>query len=85
MAAAAAGRNLWIVGGGDLAGQFHDHGVFEWRRGWDCASPSWARALRASLQLSKFVPDEFVKPTRTWVLIPPSRKHVSDEQACELR
>jgi dihydrofolate reductase len=24
MAAAASGKNLWIVGGGDLAGQFHD-------------------------------------------------------------
>jgi dihydrofolate reductase len=29
MAAAAAGRNLWIVGGGDLAGQFHDHGLLD--------------------------------------------------------
>ncbi|MCX7522897.1 dihydrofolate reductase family protein [Microbacterium sp. STN6] len=27
MAAAAAGLNLWIVGGGDLAGQFHDLGL----------------------------------------------------------
>jgi dihydrofolate reductase len=26
MQEAAAGRNLWIVGGGDLAGQFHDAG-----------------------------------------------------------
>jgi dihydrofolate reductase len=24
MARAASGKNLWIVGGGDLAGQFHD-------------------------------------------------------------
>jgi dihydrofolate reductase len=29
MAAAAGGRNLWIVGGGDLAGQFHDAGLFD--------------------------------------------------------
>lgn len=25
----ANGRNLWIVGGGDLAGQFHDHGLLD--------------------------------------------------------
>jgi dihydrofolate reductase len=29
MAAAAAGRNVWIVGGGDLAGQFADAGVLD--------------------------------------------------------
>lgn len=29
MTAAAAGRNLWIVGGGDLAGQFHDAGLLD--------------------------------------------------------
>jgi dihydrofolate reductase len=29
MVAAAAGKNLWIVGGGDLAGQFHDHGLLD--------------------------------------------------------
>jgi dihydrofolate reductase len=29
MRAAAAGKNLWIVGGGDLAGQFHDHGLLD--------------------------------------------------------
>ncbi|WP_399685575.1 dihydrofolate reductase family protein [Xenophilus sp.] len=29
MRAAAGGRNLWIVGGGDLAGQFHDAGLLE--------------------------------------------------------
>jgi dihydrofolate reductase len=29
MQAAAAGRNLWIVGGGDLAGQFHDAGLLD--------------------------------------------------------
>ncbi len=29
MAAAAAGRNLWVVGGGDLAGQFHDAGLLD--------------------------------------------------------
>ncbi len=29
MADAANGRNLWIVGGGDLAGQFHDHGLLD--------------------------------------------------------
>jgi dihydrofolate reductase len=27
MAAAAAGRNVWIIGGGELAGQFTDHGL----------------------------------------------------------
>lgn len=26
---AAAGRNVWIVGGGDLAGQFHDCGLLD--------------------------------------------------------
>jgi dihydrofolate reductase len=29
MAAAAAGKNVWIVGGGDLAGQFFDHGLLD--------------------------------------------------------
>jgi dihydrofolate reductase len=29
MAAAAGGKNIWIVGGGDLAGQFHDHGLLD--------------------------------------------------------
>ena len=29
MAAAAAGKNVWIVGGGDLAGQFHDAGLLD--------------------------------------------------------
>jgi dihydrofolate reductase len=29
MAAAAAGKNLWIVGGGDLVGQFHDQGLLD--------------------------------------------------------
>jgi dihydrofolate reductase len=29
MTAAAAGKNLWIVGGGDLAGQFHDRGLLD--------------------------------------------------------
>ncbi len=29
MTAAAGGRNIWIVGGGDLAGQFHDHGLLD--------------------------------------------------------
>ncbi len=29
MVAAAEGRNLWIVGGGDLAGQFHDAGLLD--------------------------------------------------------
>ena len=29
MVAAAGGRNVWIVGGGDLAGQFHDHGLLD--------------------------------------------------------
>lgn len=29
MLAAAGGRNLWIVGGGDLAGQFHDAGLLD--------------------------------------------------------
>ena len=29
MAAAAAGRNVWIVGGGELAGQFYDAGLLD--------------------------------------------------------
>ncbi|HEY9290524.1 MAG TPA: dihydrofolate reductase family protein [Microlunatus sp.] len=29
MAQAAAGRNIWIVGGGELVGQFHDHGLLD--------------------------------------------------------
>ncbi len=29
MRAAAAGKNLWIVGGGELAGSFHDQGLLD--------------------------------------------------------
>lgn len=29
MAAAAGGQNLWIVGGGELVGQFHDAGLLD--------------------------------------------------------
>ena len=29
MQVAAAGRNIWIVGGGELAGQFHDAGLLD--------------------------------------------------------
>lgn len=29
MAAAAGGKNIWIVGGGDLAGQFYDAGLLD--------------------------------------------------------
>ena len=29
MAKAANGRNIWIVGGGDLVGQFHDEGLLD--------------------------------------------------------
>jgi dihydrofolate reductase len=29
MRAAAVGKNIWIVGGGDLAGQFHDAGLLD--------------------------------------------------------
>lgn len=29
MATAASGKNLWIVGGGELAGQFHDRGLLD--------------------------------------------------------
>lgn len=29
MRAAAGGRDLWVVGGGDLAGQFHDAGLLD--------------------------------------------------------
>lgn len=29
MVKAAGGKNVWIVGGGDLAGQFHDHGLLD--------------------------------------------------------
>lgn len=29
MARAAGGKNVWIVGGGDVVGQFHDHGLLD--------------------------------------------------------
>jgi dihydrofolate reductase len=29
MAAAAGGKNIWIAGGGELVGQFHDHGLLD--------------------------------------------------------
>jgi len=29
MVEAANGKNVWIVGGGDLVGQFHDHGLLD--------------------------------------------------------
>lgn len=29
MTDAAAGKNLWILGGGELAGRFHDHGLLD--------------------------------------------------------
>ena len=29
MRAAAAGKNVWLVGGGDLVGQFHDRGLLD--------------------------------------------------------
>ncbi|MCO5244130.1 MAG: dihydrofolate reductase family protein [Anaerolineae bacterium] len=29
MVQAAGGKNVWIVGGGDLAGQFYDHGLLD--------------------------------------------------------
>jgi dihydrofolate reductase len=29
MVAAAGGRNVWLVGGGDLVGQFHDAGLLD--------------------------------------------------------
>lgn len=29
MVDAAAGKNIWIVGGGELAGQFYDHGLLD--------------------------------------------------------
>lgn len=29
MAEAAGGKNVWLVGGGDLVGQFHDHGLLD--------------------------------------------------------
>ena len=29
MAAAAGGKNIWIVGGGELAAQFYDHGLLD--------------------------------------------------------
>jgi dihydrofolate reductase len=29
MVAAAAGQNVWIVGGGDLAGQFYENGLLD--------------------------------------------------------
>jgi len=29
MAAAAAGRNIWLVGGGELVGRFHDQGLLD--------------------------------------------------------
>lgn len=29
MVRAAGGKNVWLVGGGDLVGQFHDHGLLD--------------------------------------------------------
>jgi dihydrofolate reductase len=29
MQAAAAGRNIWLIGGGDLVGQSHDRGLLD--------------------------------------------------------
>jgi dihydrofolate reductase len=29
IARAANGKNIWVVGGGDLAGQFHDRGLLD--------------------------------------------------------
>jgi dihydrofolate reductase len=29
MVTAAQGQNIWVVGGGDLVGQFHDHGLLD--------------------------------------------------------
>lgn len=29
MVAAAKGRNIWLVGGGELVGRFHDHGLLD--------------------------------------------------------
>ena len=29
MSLAAGGKNVWVVGGGDLVGQFHDHGLLD--------------------------------------------------------
>ena len=29
MTKAAAGKNIWVVGGGELAGQFYDHGLLD--------------------------------------------------------
>ena len=29
MTEAAAGKNIWVVGGGELAGQFHDYGLLD--------------------------------------------------------
>ncbi|MEO7996297.1 MAG: dihydrofolate reductase family protein [Gemmatimonadaceae bacterium] len=29
MVAAASGKNVWIVGGGEMVGQFHDHGLLD--------------------------------------------------------
>jgi dihydrofolate reductase len=29
MTDAAAGKNVWLVGGGELVGQFHDHGLLD--------------------------------------------------------
>ena len=29
MARAAGGKNVWLVGGGELVGQFHDHGLLD--------------------------------------------------------
>ena len=29
MVSVAAGKDVWIVGGGELAGQFHDHGLLD--------------------------------------------------------
>jgi dihydrofolate reductase len=54
MTAAASGKNLWVVGGGDLVGQFHDEGLLDeiWVQFAPCTLGAGAPLLPRRVELS---------------------------------